>query len=223
MTLLFIFDMDHVLYDYSWNRRIAGLSAHTGLPEELVRQRWWGAGLEHRAEAGVYRTGDDYIAAFAQAIGSPIDRDAWVSIRGSAMTPWPESIAAVARAAELGQITLLTNNGALVGESFAHLAPDLVGLFGDHLLTSSAYGARKPEPVVFQRVLERYGVPAEDAFFADDLEENVAGAASVGITGHLFTSPTGLRAAIEDFAAARTAARAAEPSGHNGQPRSDGA
>jgi putative hydrolase of the HAD superfamily len=117
------------------------------------------------------------------------------------MTAVPGSIAAVRRAAELGQVTLLTNNGVLLEENLRTLAPALVDVFGEHLLSSSAYGARKPNPVVFERVLERYGVEASDAFFADDLADNVAAAESVGITGHLFTTSEKLLAGIEAFAA----------------------
>jgi putative hydrolase of the HAD superfamily len=40
-------------------------------------------------------------------------------------------------------------------------------------------------------------------FFTDDLVENVRGAESVGITGHVFTTPAALRDAVEAFAASR--------------------
>ncbi|MET0989335.1 MAG: HAD family hydrolase [Glaciihabitans sp.] len=203
MTQLVIFDMDHVLYDYDWDVRIAGLAQLTGLAPSDIKERWWDAGFERQAEAGYWPTGDEYIDAFSRAIGVPVARQDWVRIRGAAMSPRPEAIAAVARAAEIGTVTLLTNNGSLVGESLDVLAPALVDVFGEHLLTSSAYGARKPDPQVFLNVLERYETPAADAFFADDLTENVAGAASVGITAHLYTTPSGLLDAIENFAAVR--------------------
>jgi HAD superfamily hydrolase (TIGR01509 family) len=203
MTLLFIFDMDHVLYDYNWNVRIEGLANLTGLAPSVIKERWWDAGLERRAEAGQWPTGDEYIEAFSRAIGVPVAKQDWVRIRAAAMSPRPEAIAAVARAAEIGTVTLLTNNGSLVGESLGTMAPALVDVFGEHLLTSSAYGARKPDPEVFLNVLERYATPAADAFFADDLSENVAGAASVGITAHLYTTPSGLSKAIERFATVR--------------------
>lgn len=203
MTLLFIFDMDHVLYDYDWNVRIAGLADLTGLAPAEIKDKWWDAGLERQAEAGEWATGDEYIDAFSRAIEVPVDKRDWVRIRAGAMSPRPEAIAAVERAAELGTVTLLTNNGSLVHESLDTLAPALVDVFGEHLLTSSVYGARKPDPEVFQSVLERYATDARDAFFADDLPENVAGAASVGITAHLYTSPSGLLEAIESFAGVR--------------------
>ena len=203
MTLLFIFDMDDVLYDYDWRVRMEGMTALTGLPLDELQRRWWHDRGEWAAEAGQFASADDYLSALETALGMPIDESEWVRVRGSAMTVWPESLEAVRRASELGQVTLLTNNGPLAHKHLATLAPELVELFGDHLFTSSHYGARKPDPAVFERVLEAYGVPARDAFFADDLQVNVDGAASVGITAHRFTTPAGMLAAIERFAASR--------------------
>jgi HAD superfamily hydrolase (TIGR01509 family) len=201
--LLFIFDMDDVLYSYDWRVRMAGMSRLTGLSLSELRERWWHDEGEWAAEAGAFATAEDYLEAFNAAIGVQVHEDDWVSVRGAAMTPWQESIAAVERAAELGQVTLLTNNGPLTSRHLRTLAPELVPVFGDHLFTSSDYGARKPEPEVFEAVLARYGVKPEDAFFADDLAVNVEGARSVGITAHRFADAAGLRAAIEHFARSR--------------------
>ena len=205
MSLLFIFDMDDVLYDYDWRVRMAGMTQLTGLDLGELRRRWWHDDGEWAAEAGVFRTADEYLAAFRSAVGQDIAEDDWVRVRGAAMSPWPESLAAVRRASELGQVTLLTNNGALAHKHFRTLAPELIELFGEHLFTSSHYGARKPNPVVFERVLAAYDVSAEDAFFADDMRVNVEGARSVGITSYHFGTPAGMLAAIEEFARARAA------------------
>lgn len=203
MSLLFIFDMDDVLYDYDWRVRMAGMTELTGLPLDELRRRWWHDDGEWAAEAGAFETPEEYLSAFERAIGMPVDETQFVRVRASAMRLWPESLAAVRRASELGQITLLTNNGALVAKHLRTIAPDLVEFFGDHLFTSSDYGARKPDPVVFERVLGAYDTAAEDAFFADDMRVNVEGARSVGITAYHFGSPVGMLAAIEEFAAAR--------------------
>ena len=203
--LLFIFDMDDVLYDYDWRVRMAGMTELTGLSLDELRERWWHDRGEWAAEAGDFESAQAYLSAFEAAIGMPIDEAEWVRVRGSAMTAWPQSLSAVRRASELGQVTLLTNNGPLVSKHLTTLAPALVELFGDHLFTSSDYGARKPNPVVFERVLEAYGTAPANAFFADDLQVNVDGAASVGITAHHFQTPAQLLAAIEAFAATREA------------------
>jgi putative hydrolase of the HAD superfamily len=198
---LFIFDMDDVLYDYDWRTRMAGMTELTGLSLAEMRRLWWHDEGEWAAEAGVFTTAEEYLEAFQSAIGMTVDESEWVRVRGAAMTPRPQSIAAVARASELGDVTLLTNNGALTAKHLRELAPALIPVFGDHLYTSSDYRARKPDPVVFERVLERYGRAASDAFFVDDMAVNVAGAASIGITAHLYRSPAAMLAAIEQFVA----------------------
>jgi putative hydrolase of the HAD superfamily len=204
MTLLFIFDMDDVLYDYDIGARMAALTELTGHPVDELRRRWWHADGEIAAEAGGFDGAENYLAAFNSAIETELSEADWIRIRGAAMTPFPDSIAAVQRAAELGRVTLLTNNGPLTSKHLRTLAPELASVFGDHLYTSSDYGARKPNPEVFERVLARYGADARDTFFADDLAVNVAGATSVGITAHQFTTASGLLDAIEAFAAARS-------------------
>jgi glucose-1-phosphatase len=204
VSLLFIFDMDDVLYRYDMPARMAALSELTGHPLAELRRRWWHADGEMSAEAGGFQDAEHYLAAFNSAIERQVSEADWVRIRGAAMTPFPDSIDVVKRAAELGQVTLLTNNGPLSAKHLGTLAPELVPIFGDHLYASSDYGARKPDPEVFERVLARYGADARDAFFADDLAVNVAGARSLGITAHQFTTASGLLDAIEAFAAARS-------------------
>jgi putative hydrolase of the HAD superfamily len=202
MGLLFVFDMDDVLYDYDWRIRMTGLTELTGHDFAELRRRWWHDSGEWAAEAGHWPDGAAYLKDWITAVGIDITPEAWLANRGSAMTPRPEALAAVKRASELGRVTLLTNNGPLVGENLATLAPELVPLFGvEHLKTSSHYGARKPDPKVFEGVLRAYDEPAEHVFFADDMAVNVEGARSVGITAHLYRDPASLLAAVEDFAA----------------------
>jgi len=203
MPSLFVFDMDDVLYDYDWRVRMSGLTALTGLELGELRRRWWHDDGEWAAEAGRFADGAAYHAAFTAAIGAPVTIEQWVANRRSAMTPWPESVAAVERAAELGDVALLTNNGPLAEEHLAELAPEIAPLFGDDLHTSSFYGARKPDTAVFAELLRRHDADPADVFFADDLPQNVAGAEAVGITAHRFEHAAGLRDAIERFAADR--------------------
>jgi putative hydrolase of the HAD superfamily len=199
MTLLFVFDMDDVLYDYDWRKRMAGMSEITGFDLAELRRRWWHDEGEWAAEAGGFSSPEEYLAAFERAMGMAIDEATWSRIRGEAMTPWPESLAAVRHAATAGEVTLLTNNGVLAQKHLRHWAPELSEIFGDHLYTSSHYGARKPNPLVFERVLEAYSAEASDTFFADDMLINVEGASSVGINAHHFSTPANLRKAVEEF------------------------
>ena len=203
MSLLFIFDMDDVLYDYDWRVRMAGMTDLTGHSLDELRRRWWHENGEWAAEAGEFADADEYLAAFCSAMGCDVSESDWVRIRAGAMTPWPASLAAVRRASELGTVTLLTNNGPMAHRHIRTLAPDLEELFGEHLFTSSHYGARKPNPVVFERVLAAYDTDPTNAFFADDMQINVDGARSIGVTAYHFGTSEGMLAAIEEFAASR--------------------
>ncbi|MCY7411782.1 MAG: HAD-IA family hydrolase [Salinibacterium sp.] len=203
MSLLFIFDMDDVLYDYNWRTRMARMTAITGHDLDELRSRWWHDEGEWAAEAGRYGSPENYLEQFNLAMGMRVEESDWVNARAEAMHVWSESLAAVRRASELGTITLLTNNGPLASKHLPTIAPELVELFGDHLHTSSDYQARKPEPAVFERVLEKYNTAAENAFFADDRPENIAGAESIGVTSYHFGTSAGMLAAIETFASAR--------------------
>ncbi|MFP5211609.1 MAG: HAD-IA family hydrolase [Acidobacteriota bacterium] len=54
----------------------------------------------------------------------------------------------------------------------------------DHLtvaLSSCYLGLRKPEPAIYRRAIDILGGPAERFLFIDDRQENVAGAAAVGM------------------------------------------
>lgn len=207
MSLLFLFDMDDVLYDYDWRTRMAGLSELSGKDLHELRRLWWINGLEFAAEAGDPATPEAYLATVTGAIQTPIDRETWVRIRAESTHARPDALAAVERAAALGTVALLTNNSILIHEHLHEVAPELVPLMGrDNLHASARFGARKPDPLVFERAMAHYGARPEHTFFTDDRTENVDGAASVGITAHLYVDGASLLAAIEAFAAEARAA-----------------
>ena len=49
----------------------------------------------------------------------------------------------------------------------------------------------KPELKIFQILLERYDLKAEECLFIDDLQRNIDGAARAGIKGYLFDGDAG--------------------------------
>jgi 2-haloacid dehalogenase len=51
----------------------------------------------------------------------------------------------------------------------------------------------KPDPAIYHRALDRFGVKPAEALFVDDRRINVDGAEAVGMRGHLFTDAAGLR------------------------------
>ena len=69
---------------------------------------------------------------------------------------------------------------------------------GDSMMPTLHHG----DIVLVDQFLDRTKRSAEHTFFADDMAINVEGAASIGITAHLYRDPAALLQAIEVFAAA---------------------
>ena len=63
----------------------------------------------------------------------------------------------------------------------------------DRYVVSGAEGLVKPDPRLFQVLLDRYGLKSEDCSFVDDNPDNVAAAKGMGMQGILFTNAETLR------------------------------
>ena len=61
----------------------------------------------------------------------------------------------------------------------------------EFILSSAAFGKRKPEPSIFRSALEHFGVPAEEAVMVgDNFEADIVGAHGVGMQGIWITRRT---------------------------------
>ena len=204
---LYFFDLDKTLYAYDFRYRLPALARLTGASQYALAKAWWAGGFEARAEAGEWPTADEYLDEFARVTGTRrLSLPEWASARKLAMTRIPGSIDALRRAAELGTVSLLSNNPAATATALPVLAPDVVEILGPNRLFSYQLGSRKPGEAIYRRALSHFDVDAADCFFADDSPANIAGARAVGITAHQLTSHDGvydtgaLLAAIETFA-----------------------
>jgi glucose-1-phosphatase len=204
--LLFLFDFDKTLYAYDFRKRLPRLAELTSVSQYALAKNWWEEGHEAAAEAGEYLSSEEYLAAFNEVTGGRLTADGWREARRAAMTPIPGSIAALHRAAELGTVSLLSNNPIIFRDSLPELAPEVAQVLGENDLVSAVLGARKPEARIYTRALSRFGIAAEDTLFVDDSGANLRGAEAVGITGFQLLeiedgyNTDALAEAIESFA-----------------------
>ena len=66
----------------------------------------------------------------------------------------------------------------------------------DGTVVSSQEGVIKPDPEIFHRLLQRYGLRADATLMIDDASRNVAAAHALGLDAIRFTSPEQLRAEL---------------------------
>jgi 2-haloacid dehalogenase len=76
----------------------------------------------------------------------------------------------------------------------------------DGLLVSGEERIIKPDPAIFELLLDRFGLDPGSTFYVDDSEANVAAAAALGLDAVRFTGPGQLR---RELAARRLLARPA--------------
>lgn len=90
------------------------------------------------------------------------------------------------------ETAILSNTNALHIEAFETMIKvqtNEISIFNlcNHTFLSHEMGQAKPDPKIYQTVIQKTGVQPERVLFFDDLQANLDGAASVGIQTQLIT------------------------------------
>ena len=179
-----IFDMDGVLCHLDDDVRIGFLAKLTGHSPDFIRQAIWGSGFEDRADEGEY-SAEEYLEGFGKCLQSTISRDDWVAYRKSGMTPMLPMVELATELSKSMPACVLTNNGFLLVDEIGRLFPEL-SLFGDRIWSSAHFGCRKPSVEIYRQTCLRLGSDPARTLMIDDRAENIDGAMSAGLKGHLF-------------------------------------
>jgi putative hydrolase of the HAD superfamily len=130
----------------------------------------------------------DAVRRFAQRSG--LDEacvDALLARVAASLVPKADTLALMAELRAAAHPLYFLSNMAQT--SFTHLERSYD--FWSHFaggVVSYRVGMLKPEPAIFERLLQEYGLRAPDCVFVDDLQPNVDAAAALGFAGIRFTS-----------------------------------
>ena len=178
-----LFDMDNVLYAYDFENRLGLLESALDVPATKIREKIFQSGFEDTYDDGALTT-DAYIAGISERLGVDVTLRQWIAARKWAMAPEP---AMIDLARDLGtrvQIAMLTNNGPMLYENIAAIAPELPGVFGDNLFCSGVHGFNKERVDGFHGVLAKLGWDAATTLFVDDSATYIARAREAGLQTH---------------------------------------
>lgn len=193
-----LFDLGRVLVGYDWTRSLQRLATRVDPTGRRVRAKdvvEWMLGPDGPHDPYCLGHVDD--AALLEAIHTRFDPDrriddAWlVDLWCDMFEPWPDALALVDGLKGRVPLALVSNTNPLHFEHLDRLM-DLRTRF-DHVTLSHEVGALKPAAAIFEDALRGLGVEAEQAWFTDDLEDNLVGARALGLRTHLFTSVALLR------------------------------
>ncbi len=131
---------------------------------------------------------EDYHRYVVEQLGRPMELATfirgWNSMIGDIM---PGVEALLDKLAGKVRLVCLSNTNAAHAECFKRSLTGLLGRF-EKVFCSHEMAGRKPEPQIYLDVLSYLKLPASQVAFIDDREENVAGAAAVGMRGVLSRS-----------------------------------
>jgi putative hydrolase of the HAD superfamily len=159
-----------------------------GLPADIIRRTNAANHLENawakfeRAEVDV-DTFDELFAAESLALGAEVrGRDVLPLLMGELR---PEMVEALKRIGAAYKTGCITNNlpansiGSISGRSL-YIA-EVMALF-DHVIESAKIGLRKPDPRIYQIMVEALNVDPKDCVYLDDLGVNLKPAREMGMT-----------------------------------------
>ncbi|ALB64621.1 probable haloacid dehalogenase-like hydrolase STY3852 [Cronobacter condimenti 1330] len=185
--MLYIFDLGNVIVDIDFNRVLGVWSDFSRVPLANLRQNFSMGEPFHQHERGEL-SDEDFAKALCEEMALPLSYEQFAAGWQAVFVGLrPEVITIMQQLREQGhRVVVLSNTNRLHTTYWPEQYPE-VGAAADAIYLSQEMGMRKPEPEIYQKVLEQEGFSARDAVFFDDNEANIDGARKAGITSVLVT------------------------------------
>ena len=190
-----LLDLGNVLVPFDFKRGARAFAELTGLPAQQIQKLILGQKLLDICAGALHPHA--FFDELADQVGRVLNRTqcerAWCDI----FTPDAEMIALAGKLAERHPTFLWSNIDPLHRAFLWPQLPCLEKFRGLHL--SYELRAAKPDEAFFTRALERGGIDPKRAVFVDDVAENLAAAARLGITTVLHRSAAQTRADLAEL------------------------
>jgi 2-haloacid dehalogenase len=191
-----VFDVGNVLYGWDPEsflvRQIADDEARLQFIEDTDLYGW------HETLDGG-RPFDEAAAELSETFPAYADLiSAWGERFGETITDPIPGVHAIVEALDARSVPLfaITNFSADFWRPFRAREDAFFSRFRD-IVVSGEEKLLKPDPAIYFRALDRFGLKPAEALFVDDRAINVEGARAVGMQAHLFTTAEDLRTRLE--------------------------
>jgi 2-haloacid dehalogenase len=190
-----IFDVGDVLFHWNpkvlYERLIPQDQALDAFMREVTTREWH---FQHDAGRPFAETSAELIARFPEH--EALIRH-WGAHFIDCIGPAVDGMAGMVAALERAGVALygLTNFSAEFWPPFRAREADFFAPFRD-ILVSGEERLVKPDPAIYARAIERFGIDPAATLFVDDRPENVRGAEAAGMRGHLFRDAPALVEAL---------------------------
>jgi putative hydrolase of the HAD superfamily len=192
-----VFDYGEVIAQRPPEQAFARMAESVGAPAARFQDGYWRyrdkfdrgmADLDYWQAVGA-EAGVEVGPAEAEAL-SAADVELWNTLD-------PLSVELLAGLAAAGRRLALLSN-APIAHGAAFRTREWAAPF-EHFVISGELGVAKPDPAIWQALLDRLRAPAGEVLFLDDREVNVAAAREAGIRAFVWTGAEDARRHIETF------------------------
>ncbi|MBN8979396.1 MAG: HAD-IA family hydrolase [Rhizobiales bacterium] len=182
-----IFDFGGVITSSPFDA-FARFETERGLPADIIRRTNAANHLENawakfeRAEVDLDAF-DKLFAAESLALGAEVrGRDVLPLLSGDLRPEMVEALRRIKAKFKTGCITNNLPNNAIGSASGRTLYVAEVMTLFDHVIESAKIGLRKPDPRIYQMMIETLGVDPKNCVYLDDLGVNLKPARAMGMT-----------------------------------------
>ena len=192
-----ISDLGQVLLHFDNRRFFQRLTGYTSLSIEDIRA----VTHDNLDLLDLFDTGKITPAEFyeraVKALGARVSRDDFYDAYNDVFSVNAAALDVVRTLKPKYKLAMLSNTDPVRYGHIERAFPEL-RIFDAYVL-SFRIGAMKPDPRVYREALRLLDALPENTLFIDDLQENLEGAARLGIKGILFTARTDLAMELEKF------------------------
>lgn len=180
--MLYIFDLGNVIVDIDFNRVLGVWSDLGRVPLSTLQSRFrMGDSFEQHERGEI--SDEQFAAAVCDELGIALSFEqfaaGWQAVFVSVR---PEVLTVMHQLRQQGhRVVILSNTNRLHCTYWPAQYPQ-VQQAADRVYLSQEMGVRKPEPAIYQQVLQQEGTPADQAIFFDDNLANIEAARALGIT-----------------------------------------
>lgn len=179
--MLYIFDLGNVVIDIDFDRVLGVWSNLSGVPlASLKKQFKMGEEFEKHERGEI--SDEVFAAKFCADLGITLSFEqfaiGWQAVFIGVRSEVIEIIHNLR--AQGNRVVILSNTNRLHCDYWPNQYPEIQQSV-DKMYLSQDIRMRKPDPAIYQYVLEQEGVDAADALFFDDNAQNIAAAQGIGL------------------------------------------
>jgi putative hydrolase of the HAD superfamily len=194
---LILFDLGRVIFDYSWDNTASYWSEITGKPYEEIKSKFtFDDDIWHRFERGEEQP--EAMRHFVNTqLKTDLTREQFENGCNAIYMQTREGIGELLSELKKDyKLAALSNTNAIHTPVWKRIYADVLCHFGKMFL-SQEIGSRKPEPGIYQYVIDHYQIEPGEILFLDDIPINVDGARNAGMQAIRVISFDQMKADIE--------------------------